>query len=122
MLRKLIPATASVFKSSKRQTYTILGIGLMTACINGSPPRVTEAKKPKRVFVSEVHTALKHLRTTGALDRRSFQTLCPKSERDSGCGFAVAGRILEELSVARYSGRRAGFMLTDPERAHHSSR
>jgi hypothetical protein len=64
----------------------------------------------KRVIVSEVNAALQHLLKTGAFDRSSFRSHCPKSKSSGPCGFVVVGRILEALGVARYSGREKGFV------------
>jgi hypothetical protein len=115
MLRKLIPATVSEFKKLEAGNpyhFDRWDDGCMYYWFGS-----TSKPHKKRVFVSEAFSALQHLRTTGAFDRNSFPTLCPKSESDGGCGFAVAGRILEALGVAKYSGRRAGFTLTDPVKA-----
>ena len=49
------------------------------------------------------------------MTRADFDAVCLLP--DSGpCGFAVTGRILEYLGVARYAGRE-GFHLVDRDRA-----
>jgi hypothetical protein len=122
VLRKLIPATVREFKKLKAgDPYYFdhwaddrFGAACMYywfASGDGSK------KNRKRVLVSEVHTAFQHLRTTRAFDRKSFRTLCPISYEAGPCGFAVTGRILEELGVAGYSDHQVGFTLTDPVKA-----
>jgi hypothetical protein len=69
----------------------------------------------KRVPVSEIRAALEQLIRDGAFTRAAFESLCAISTRDGGCGFAVIGRILEALNVARYS--RPVFRLTDADQA-----
>ena len=117
MLRKLIPDTVSVFKKLEagdpyhfcKWAEDRFGAACMYYWFTSGDG---SKKNHKRVLVSEVRSALQHLRTTGALDRKAFRTLCAISESAGPCGFAVAGRMLEALGVARYSGRDAGFILT----------
>ena len=70
----------------------------------------------KRVPVLEIRAALEELIRDGGFTRAAFQKLCAISSSDGPCGFAVIGRILEALNVARYTS--AGFRLTDANQAH----
>jgi len=122
MLRTLIPATLSVFpKLEAGDPYHFdhwAEDSAGAACIYyWFTSRDGNKRNQKRVPVSEVRAALQHLRATGALDRGSFRTRCPISHKSGPCGFAIVGRILEALGVARYSGRDVGFTLTDPVKA-----
>jgi hypothetical protein len=122
ILRKLIPATVNVFKKLEvgdpyHFDHWANDRSGATCMYYWFSSRTGSKKNCKRVLVSEVRTALKHLRTTGALDRKSFRILCPISESAGPCGFAVAGRMLEELGVATYSNRHVGFTLTDRVKA-----
>jgi hypothetical protein len=69
----------------------------------------------KRVPILEIAAALGHLRRTGRLRRSEFPDVCPIAESAGPCGFAVVGRTLEALGVARYG--RADFCLTDATKA-----
>jgi hypothetical protein len=69
----------------------------------------------KRVPILEIAAALGHLRRTGHLRRSEFPDVCRVAESDGPCGFAVVGRTLEALGVARYE--RADFCLTDATKA-----
>lgn len=73
-------------------------------------------KNTKRIPVSEIRAALHQLRTAGVLTRVTFQIVCPVSQACGPCGFAVVGRILEALIVARYTNT-AEFSLTNAARA-----
>ena len=73
-------------------------------------------KNKKRLPVSEIRAALHQLRSAGMLSREAFRKVCPLSESDGSCGFAVVGRILEALHVAVYAGQD-GFKLTNPDEA-----
>ncbi len=73
-------------------------------------------KNKKRLPVAEIRAALDELGRAGVLSREKFRKVCPKADSDGSCGFAVAGRILEALRVAVYSGQD-GFTLTDANKA-----
>jgi|ERR1051326_1522443 hypothetical protein len=65
----------------------------------------------KRVPVNEVGAALNHILLSGRFGRQDFRQICPLSNSDGPCGFAVVGRLLESLGVAQYVGRNQGFVL-----------
>src|SRR5579884_2181743 len=71
----------------------------------------------KRLPLTELRTALAYMRATAYLDRAGFAQSCPIAHRDGDCGFCVAGRLLERLGLARYSGQGNRFDLTDAAKA-----
>jgi hypothetical protein len=81
------------------------------------------ARKPekrdnkKRVPLDELVAALSECLDNGVLTREAFEERCPIAQSAGGCGFAVTGRCLELLGVARYGGQGKGFVLTDKARA-----
>jgi hypothetical protein len=69
----------------------------------------------KRASIPEIAAALEHLRRTGHLRRSEFPDVCPVAQSAGPCGFAVVGRVLEALGVARYV--RGAFCLSDATKA-----
>jgi hypothetical protein len=120
-LRQLIPSAVNMFQKLtagdpyRFESWSIDRYG--AACMYYWFKSKDESRENhKRTPVSELRTALQHLQATGTLDRTAFKTNCPVSQSAGPCGFAVAGRILEALGVARYSGRD-GFILIDARKA-----
>ncbi len=118
MLRKTVPSVVNSFpKLTTGEPYRFerwAGDDRDILCLYyWFSPRDGLRRNVKRVPVPEILAALGHLRRTGTLDRAAFQKLCPVSESDGPCGFAVLGRTLEALGVAHYVGKR-GFELTQP--------
>ena len=66
-------------------------------------------KNKKRVPLTEIVAAAKQYRVQGKFDRVIFNTHCPVAASDGPCGFAVIGRCLEFLGIAKYAGRGNGF-------------
>jgi hypothetical protein len=71
----------------------------------------------KRVPAHEILRVLRQIHARGSLIRSAFKSLCPVPDNAGPCGFAVVGRIVEALGVARYSGRKQGFTITNQARA-----
>ena len=71
----------------------------------------------KRIPLKELIAALRVLTDQGSMTRADFDAVCPIAQSAGPCGFAVTGRILEYLGVARYAGRGEGFHLVDRDRA-----
>jgi hypothetical protein len=113
MLRKLIPATVSIFPKLEAGDPYHFDHWADDAIYYWFASKDGAKRNKKRVIVSELHSILQHVRAAGAFYRRSFETLCPISAGAGPCGFAVTGRILEALGVAEYSGH-AGFALIGP--------
>jgi hypothetical protein len=67
------------------------------------------SQNKKRVPLAEIIAAAKMCRTQGMFDRHTFQVHCPVSASDGSCGFAVIGRCLEFLNIAKYAGPGKGF-------------
>lgn len=63
----------------------------------------------KRVPLAELEAAARECLARGIFDRDTFRTHCPVSASDGPCGFAVIGRCLEFLGIAKYAGRGKGF-------------
>ncbi len=53
----------------------------------------------KRVFINEFETLLRIAIESGYLLRSDFEKVCPKTNSDGTCGFAVIVAILEYLQV-----------------------
>lgn len=68
----------------------------------------------KRAPLSEIEAAANYLTAGNIFDRPDFRLLCPVANRDGPCGFAVIGRVLEEIFGAQYIGRD-GFVLPDSD-------
>ena len=81
------------------------------------PSRDTLKLYTKRIPLVELVDALRECINTGYLTRDGFIRVCPKAQSAGECGFAVTGRCLELLGVAKYGGRGNGFILTDKDRA-----
>lgn len=81
------------------------------------PKREKEGDNTKRVPLDELVEALRGCFKAGVLTRKAFQNLCPTAASAGACGFAVTGRCLELVGVARYAGKGKGFVLTDKARA-----
>jgi len=75
------------------------------------PDRRGIERHTKRVPLAELARALKVCMDQGVLTREAFEGNCPIAQSSGPCGFAVTGRCLELLSVARYRGQGAGFKL-----------
>jgi hypothetical protein len=120
VLKELVPGKLREFKKlTKGEPYRFKG---WQADREGRPclyytfsSRDGRSTNTKRVPTAEIATALAHLRKCGHLCASEFEESCPVAKRDGQCGFAVVGRILEALGVARYE--RAHFCLTDPAKA-----
>ena len=66
-------------------------------------------KNTKRIPLSEIVTTAQICLAGGTFDRHTFQKRCPVAASDGPCGFAVIGRCLEFLGIAKYAGRGKGF-------------
>jgi hypothetical protein len=62
-------------------------------------------KNRKRVFVGEIETLLRRAYHTGTINRGDFNTCCPRTNSDGGCGFAVIIGILDFFRVVSRRGR-----------------
>jgi hypothetical protein len=71
----------------------------------------------KRVPLDEFVVAIRSCVQNGVLTRDAFRRECVIAESAGPCGFAVTGRCLELLGVARYEAHGLGFRLTDKARA-----
>jgi hypothetical protein len=69
-------------------------------------------KNKKRVVISEMEELIRNSLKKGHITRKDFQNYCPISKSEGSCGFAVVGRLLEYLDIAKYLGR-IGFGITD---------
>ena len=69
-------------------------------------------KNKRRVVIAEMEELIRNSLKKGCITRKDFQSCCPISESAGPCGFAVVGRMLEYLDIAKYSGR-CGFKITD---------
>lgn len=74
-------------------------------------------KNKKRVVISEIKELIRNCLTRGQITNEDFKNYCPVSESAGPCGFAVTGRLLEYLSIARYLGRGLGFEIIDKDLA-----
>lgn len=72
--------------------------------------RTGNHKNTKRVPLVEIEAAAQQLSTQGVFDRCIFHKYCAVSKSDGPCGFAVIGRCLEFLGLAKYAGHGNGFM------------
>jgi len=66
---------------------------------------------PKRVVISEVKELLRNCLTRRQITRNDFGAYCHTSNSDGYCAFAVTGRMLEHLCIARYVGGNDGFKI-----------
>lgn len=73
-------------------------------------------KNKKRVVISEMEELIRNSLKKGYINREDFQNCCPISESAGPCGFAVVGRMLEYLDIAKHLGR-VGFEITDEKLA-----
>ena len=121
-LRKLVPHKVGTFaKLEQGEPYHFDRWGddhTGTLCLYYSfPARNRERRNTKRIPSSEIDAALRCLCSNGGLRREEFRKVCPVAVSAGPCGFAVVGRIFEELGVAVYASRRDGFTLTDADKA-----
>jgi len=58
-------------------------------------------KNKKRLFINELGTLIGVILKNGYLSRSDFNNLCPRTNKDGTCGFAVIVGILEHLDVIR---------------------
>jgi len=62
-------------------------------------------KNKKRVFVREMESLLRKTCHTGAITRGNFESYCPRTNSDGGCGFAVIISILEYFHLVERCDR-----------------
>jgi hypothetical protein len=63
----------------------------------------------KRIFFSEVVDLVNNTYKNKIFYRNDFETFCPKTKSDGGCGYSVIIRLLEKLNKGKYLGRGKGF-------------
>ena len=69
----------------------------------------------KRVFVHEFESDLRLLLQSGNFENSDFVKICPKTNSDGGCGFAVMVGILEQQRIIDKTGR-ARYSLINREK------
>ena len=71
----------------------------------------------KRVPLHELYMALRECASGTPLSRNRFKQICTVAQSAGPCGFAVAGRCLEKLGVARFDEVEREFVIIDKRRA-----
>ncbi|OUJ18045.1 hypothetical protein AMET1_1553 [Methanonatronarchaeum thermophilum] len=68
-----------------------------------------EKKYKKRAPLDEIVNSVMRYEDQGKFDRGDFKEVCEIANRDGDCGYVIVGRILENLTDARYINRKLGF-------------